>query len=397
MVGAAIIATMNPVRRAARRGRAAFASLALAAACARPAPPTATTTPLPDRLPAAATIAPLPTASRTPAPTVTPPPSATAALTATAAAAINASSAVSVTEVARLSTAGGVGRVDQAAWSPDGARLALAGGGGVYLYASEALTVETAVYAGAWATSVDFSPDGATFAVGSVNGLVQLWDAASSQLLLVLTGPGVRVERVLYQPGSQGRVLASLGSDNHAHLWNVGEQAHAAELAAAGAPRGLAFSTDGRLLATAEGGAARLWDAETALEGGPAPEGRFVPAAGGAGPNVTALAFGPAGGRLAVADASGVIVLYHAATGEPALRLERLASPATRLAFSPDGAVLASAHMDDGVRLWDAATGALLRALTGHTGTVTSLAFSPDGARLATAGWDEVTIIWGLP
>ena len=60
----------------------------------------------------------------------------------------------------------------------------------------------------------------------------------------------------------------------------------------------------------------------------------------------------------------------------------------------PGRALLATASNDGTARLWDPATGDCLRTLTGHTGTVDGVAFSPDGRLLATASDDETARLW---
>jgi WD40 repeat protein len=119
--------------------------------------------------------------------------------------------------------------------------------------------------------------------------------------------------------------------------------------AAAGRPAAaVAFSPDGRTLATAIDGTIRLWVTATQQEIG-------VPVAAGPGP-VNAVAFSPDGQTLATAGGDGTARLWDVATQqEIGTPMAAGPDPLYAVAFSPDGQTLATIGGDGTARSWDVA------------------------------------------
>jgi WD40 repeat protein len=172
-------------------------------------------------------------------------------------------------------------------------------------------------------------------------------------------------------------MVASASHDGTARLWSPSTGLELATLrGGTGALAGLAFSPDGRRLATAsyDGQAVTIWDAENAQN----PLTMWGHTSG-----VRRVAISPDGQRLASASDDRTVKIWDRTTGQMLLTLRGHAGGVADLAFSPEGKLLATSSFDQTVRLWDAASGQAVRVLRGFRGWVTSVAFSPDGQRLA--------------
>ncbi len=107
---------------------------------------------------------------------------------------------------------------------------------------------------------------------------------------------------------------------------------------------------------------------------------------------VNRIAFSPDGKLLATASGDGSAGLWDVISGQ---RLATLLheSHVQAVAFSPDGSLLATACKDNNARLWNVANGQCLAVLP-HGYWVQAVAFSPDGRLLATASEDKTARLW---
>ncbi len=146
-----------------------------------------------------------------------------------------------------------------------------------------------------------------------------------------------------------------------------------------GSVRGLAFSSDGTLLASgSEDRTIRVWDTGTWKL-----KTTITTPSQAAWP----LAFLPGTHTLAAATFQrGGVELIDAITGQTSGTLAGDHNDICDLAFSPDGTKLATGGNDRTARLWDVASGALMgRFIAGRAVPGWPLAFSPDGASLVIA------------
>jgi Protein kinase domain/WD domain, G-beta repeat len=235
--------------------------------------------------------------------------------------------------------------------------------------------------------SLAFSPDGkrlATAGGGEARGEVFLWDVSTGQQLTALKVSADPVYSVAF--ARDGRTLATAGSDATVRLWAL-DAVQPREQAVLQHPARVelvTFSPDGRRLLSAGGdGKVRVWDAVN---------GREVSAVAASLPAVAS--FSPDGARLAWASGEELKVA-DASTGAELTTLLGHANTVVGVAFAPDGQTLASAARPNQVILWEPATGKRLHEWT-LPGEARSLAFAPDGRHLVAANADGAAYVLRL-
>ena len=224
------------------------------------------------------------------------------------------------------------------------------------------------------------SPNGRQFAAASTNHTVDLWDVDSdaSQPVHVLRGHTHQIWHLAYSP--DGRQLAT-NSEDSIRIWDpaTGHQLFAL---ASDQRSTLAYSSDARrLLSIGENGSYHLWNPMT---------GKLIATFGSGHYSQRHLGacFSPDGKSVAAAEGKEVR-LYDAVRGR------RLASfgphewDVEQIYFSPDAKRILADKFNSGgpdsAYLWDAETGRLVAKFIDHKASINFASFNAKGTLLATA------------
>ncbi len=284
------------------------------------------------------------------------------------------------------------GQVHCLAFSGDGRVLASAGQDGlVRLWAMCSPAKDRAVSAhGSQLETLAFSPDGSRFAVGTLQGEIEVRDTRSGRLLCRSRIPGedIGVGCVVFHP--DGRQLAAACGDGLVRLWDTEKNRQLLTLGEGRVTtRAIAFSPDGKRLAigSLEGDTA-IWDAVT---------GQVVCKPQGGGGMMLSLAFSHDGTLLAGGAGGELVRVWDAHSGQLLYKLPHHVRAEWTVLFSPDDKLLFVGNLAGVCHVLESRTGKYVAMFDTGQPEMTAMAVSPDGRRLATCGggclriWDTAS------
>jgi WD40 repeat protein len=206
--------------------------------------------------------------------------------------------------------------------------------------------------------------------------------AISPDKTLIVAGRG---NQILVYDAAKGDFLRALVAPNL-----TGPDGNPVQAAHLSLVEAMAFSPDGKWLATGSFEEVALWDVKT---------GKLENKLMGFAHNVVALAFSTDGKFLAtgggVPTADGEIKVFETGSWNLVTDIKGGHSDTVfGVSISPDSKLIATGGADKFVKVFELPSGKFVKSFEGHTHHVMDVGWKPDGKLLASAGADNAIKIW---
>jgi WD40 repeat protein len=250
--------------------------------------------------------------------------------------------------------------------------------------------------------AVAISHDKSAIAAGRGN-VIHLYNAANGTHVRTLYDPALTtaekkplrashislVESLAFSP--DGRFLAS-GSFQEVTIWDVQTGTMRKKLTGfADRVVALAFSADSKHLATGGGPPTESGEVKV-LE--TATGNLIVDIKNGHSDQVFGVAISPDGTKVACAAADKFVKVFELPSGKFLKSFEGHTHHVMDVGWKADGKLLASAGADNDVKVWDYEKGEQTRTIKGHTKQVTRLLFIGDTPQIVTCSGDDTVRFW---
>lgn len=276
-------------------------------------------------------------------------------------------------EQARLTSADG--RTWYATFSPDGRRIVTTNDKGAQVWDGASYRLLFTLAHGDIVYQAVYANDGTRIVTAGGDNTVRIWEAADGTLVRELKHDGKRLRYGAV--AAYGNLVAAIDLQGEiARVWDTATGDSVAELRNdASLFYSLAFSADGRWLATSGGNDVRVFDTHTWVQV------QTIP-----GPGIHGLSWDPSGPRLLTGSTSGDVSIWAIPSGVRIQHLREFGEPVDAVAFSPSGGFVVAASRDGAEQVWSAASGTLQSQGNYLRSKIFSVEFDPTSKLVVAAG-----------
>lgn len=248
-------------------------------------------------------------------------------------------------------------------------------------------------------SQIAWSPNGNMLASVSQDRTIQIWNMEEDTFLRAFSDYVADITSIAWTPDNSR--LASLSRDEVIRVWNISTGQNLQSFTftemvdneirvgissgSTAAVSGLAWSPDGKMLASSKDKSIWLWDMTS---------GQYLQTLSGPTSAINVLAWSPDGAMLASGTIDQGAQLWHSSTWQMQQVLTDHTGAVNSLSWFPDGTLLATSGDDYMVSIWNCVEKRQLRLLQGHNDMVVYMSFSSDGRLLASQSRDGVIRIW---
>ncbi len=219
----------------------------------------------------------------------------------------------------------------------------------------------------------------------SDDGTARIWDAASGEELVTLTGHTNIVLAATWNR-DESKILTR-SADGTARIWDAASGEELVRLT--GHTQSVLAATwnrdESKILTSSDDGTARIWDAAS---------GEELVRLTGHTQSVDQAMWNRDGSKILTSGADGTARIWDAASGEELVTLTGHTHIVLAATWNRDESKILTNGDDGTARIWDAASGEELVTLTGHTRFVLAATWNRDESKILTSGDDGTARIW---
>jgi WD40 repeat protein len=276
------------------------------------------------------------------------------------------------------------GRTWSAAFSPDSRQIVTTDDRGAQVWDAQTYRLLFALPHGDPVYQAVYSADATRLITAGGDGAVRIWDAANGALVHELRRGSAKRRYYAVAISSGSELIAAIDTEGEiADVWDAATGAPIAEiLNDASEFPAIAFSSDGRWLATTGGNDVRVFDTQTRAQ-----------AITIRGPRIHSLAFDPTGPRLLTGTATGAAAIWAIPSGARIRHLREIGDPVEAVAFSPDGQLVVVGSRDGTEQVWHAGSGELQSQFNPRRSKILAVEFDRTSKLVLAAGADGTVVV----